>query len=207
MGRSPAQPNCPKVSTSPGCRPCSRPVSSGYDGKGAGQITKGGDPVAAWRSLHNAPCIVEGFIDFEREVSVVAARSRDGKVECFEVTENFYCDHILSLAACPRRSRRPCRARRASRHPHRQGLRLCRRIGRRNVRGAQRRRAIAPGQRDAPRVHNSGHWTIDGATVSQFEQHMRAVAGLAAGKAHAARQPRRNDEPDRSGNRTRRRAG
>jgi 5-(carboxyamino)imidazole ribonucleotide synthase len=65
----------------------------GYDGKGQTKIARGGDPVAAWRSLHNAPCIVEGFIDFESEVSVVAARSRDGKVECFEVTENEHRDH------------------------------------------------------------------------------------------------------------------
>ncbi|HEY6380347.1 MAG TPA: ATP-grasp domain-containing protein, partial [Pseudolabrys sp.] len=59
----------------------------GYDGKGQAKIAKGGDAIAAWRSLKNAPSILEGFIDFEREVSVVAARGRDGKVECFEVTE------------------------------------------------------------------------------------------------------------------------
>src|SRR4029078_3498434 len=73
----------------------------GYDGKGQAKITKGGDPVAAWRSLHNAPCIVEGFVNFEREVSVVAARSRDGKVECFEVTENEHRDHILKISRVP----------------------------------------------------------------------------------------------------------
>ena len=51
--------------------------------------------------LHNAPCILEGFIDFEREVSVVAARGRDGKVECFEVTENEHRDHILKISRVP----------------------------------------------------------------------------------------------------------
>src|SRR5262249_30375509 len=73
----------------------------GYDGKGQAKIAKGGDPVAAWRSLHNAPCIVEGFVNFEREVSVVAARSRDGKVECFEVTENQHPNHLLKISPVP----------------------------------------------------------------------------------------------------------
>ena len=67
----------------------------GYDGKCQAKIAKGGDAAAAWRSLREVPCILEGFIDFEREVSVIAARSRDGKVECFEVTENEHRDHIL----------------------------------------------------------------------------------------------------------------
>ena len=73
----------------------------GYDGKGQAKITKGGDAIAAWRSLKNAPSILEGFIDFEREVSVVAARGRDGKVECFEVTENEHRDHILKISRVP----------------------------------------------------------------------------------------------------------
>jgi len=73
----------------------------GYDGKGQAKITKGADAVAAWRSVRNAPCILEGFINFEREVSVVAARTRDGKVECFEVTENEHRDHILKISRVP----------------------------------------------------------------------------------------------------------
>src|SRR6476660_1518128 len=73
----------------------------GYDGKGQAKIGKGGDAIAAWRSVKNAPAILEGFIDFEREVSVVAARSRDGAVECFEVTENEHRDHILKTSRVP----------------------------------------------------------------------------------------------------------
>src|SRR5215467_10181098 len=73
----------------------------GYDGKGQAKIAKGGDPGIAWQSVLNAPCILEGFIDFEREVSVVAARTRDGKVECFEVTENEHRDHILKISRVP----------------------------------------------------------------------------------------------------------
>ena len=66
----------------------------GYDGKGQAKIDKDSDPIAAWRSLQNAPSILEGFIAFEREVSVIVARARDGKVECFDVTENDHRDHI-----------------------------------------------------------------------------------------------------------------
>jgi 5-(carboxyamino)imidazole ribonucleotide synthase len=150
----------------------------GYDGKGQAKIAKGGDPVAAWRSLRNAPCIVEGFIDFEREVSMVAARGRDGKVECFEVTENEHRDHILKT------SRVPAKITAALAGEARQ---IATRIARAFeyvgvlavemfvVRKGRNRKLLV--NEIAPRVHNSGHWTIDGATVSQFEQHIRAVAG------------------------------
>ena len=180
----------------------------GYDGKGQAKIAKGGDPVAAWRSLHNEPCIVEGFIDFEREVSVVAARSRDGKVECFEVTENEHRDHILKISRVPAKVT-PALATRGApdRHPHRQGLRLCRRIGRRDVRGAQGQPSIAPGQRDRAaraQFRPLDHRRRDGVAIRAAHP---CGGGLAAGKASAPRQPHRNDEPDRPGNKRGRRAG
>lgn len=150
----------------------------GYDGKGQAKITIGGDPVAAWRSLHNAPCIVEGFIDFEREVSVVAARSRDGKVECFEVTENEHRDHILKTSRVPAKVT-PALAREARQI----ATRIAKAFDYVGVLAVEMfvvskgsRRAVLVNE-IAPRVHNSGHWTIDAATVSQFEQHIRAVAG------------------------------
>ena len=150
----------------------------GYDGKGQAKIAKGGDPVAAWRSLHNAPCIVEGFIDFEREVSVVAARSRDGKVECFEVTENEHRDHILKTSRVPAKVT-PALAREARQI----ATRIAKAFDYVGVLAVEMF-VVRKGSRQsllvneiAPRVHNSGHWTIDGATVSQFEQHIRAIAG------------------------------
>ena len=150
----------------------------GYDGKGQAKITIGGDPVAAWRSLRNAPCIVEGFIDFEREVSVVAARSRDGKVECFEVTENEHRDHILKTSRVPAKVT-PALAREARQI----ATRIAKAFDYVGVLAVEMfvvrkgsRRAVLVNE-IAPRVHNSGHWTIDAATVSQFEQHIRAVAG------------------------------
>jgi 5-(carboxyamino)imidazole ribonucleotide synthase len=150
----------------------------GYDGKGQARIAKGGDPVAAWRTLRNAPCIIEGFVDFEREVSVVAARGRDGKVECFEVTENEHRDHILKTSRVP--AKVPAGLANEARQIATRIARAFDYVGVLAVemfvlREGRRRRLLV--NEIAPRVHNSGHWTIDGATVSQFEQHIRAVAG------------------------------
>jgi 5-(carboxyamino)imidazole ribonucleotide synthase len=150
----------------------------GYDGKGQAKIGKGADPVAAWRTLQNAPCIVEGFIEFEREVSVVVARSRDGKAECFEVTENEHRDHILKI------SRVPAKVPAALANEARQiATRIAKAFDYVGVLAVEMF-VLRKGRGEkllvneiAPRVHNSGHWTIDGATVSQFEQHIRAVAG------------------------------
>jgi 5-(carboxyamino)imidazole ribonucleotide synthase len=150
----------------------------GYDGKGQAKIAKGGDAIAAWRSLKNAPSILEGFIDFEREVSVVAARGRDGKVECFEVTENEHRDHILKISRVPAKVT-PALAREA----RLVATRIARAFDYVGVLAVEmfvvregRRRTVLVNE-IAPRVHNSGHWTIDAATVSQFEQHIRSVAG------------------------------
>jgi len=150
----------------------------GYDGKGQAKIDKGTDPIAAWRTVQNAPSILEGFIDFEREVSVIAARARDGSVQCFDVTENDHRDHILKTSKVPARIPPALAA---------EARRIATRIAKAFdyvgvlavemfvVRSGKTRRVLV--NEIAPRVHNSGHWTIDGATASQFEQHIRAIAG------------------------------
>jgi len=150
----------------------------GYDGKGQAKIARGGDANAAWRSLKNEPCILEGFINFEREVSVIAARSADGKVECFEVTENEHRDHILHISKVPAKVSPTLAA---------EARKVATRIAKAFdyvgvlavemfvVRSGKKQHVLV--NEVAPRVHNSGHWTMDGATVSQFEQHIRAVAG------------------------------
>jgi 5-(carboxyamino)imidazole ribonucleotide synthase len=150
----------------------------GYDGKGQVKIAKGGDAVAAWRSVRNAPCILEGFINFEREVSVVVARARDGNVECFEVTENEHRDHILKVSRVPAKVA-PALAREARQI----ATRIAKAFDYVGVLAVEMfvvrkgRHSTVLVNEIAPRVHNSGHWTIDGATVSQFEQHVRAIAG------------------------------
>ena len=150
----------------------------GYDGKGQAKIGNGGDAIAAWRSVKNAPAILEGFINFEREVSVVTARARDGTVECFEVTENEHRDHILKFSRVPAKVG-PALAREA----RQVATRIAKAFDYVGVLAVEmfvvrkgRQRTVLVNE-IAPRVHNSGHWTIDGATVSQFEQHIRAVAG------------------------------
>jgi 5-(carboxyamino)imidazole ribonucleotide synthase len=150
----------------------------GYDGKGQARIAKPGEAAHAWRSLREVPCILEGFVKFAREVSVIAARGRDGKMQCFEVTENEHRNHILAVSTVPANVT-PVVAEEARR--------VATRIGKAFdyvgvfavemfVIGAGKRQTLLVNE-IAPRVHNSGHWTIDGATVSQFEQHIRAVAG------------------------------
>ena len=73
----------------------------GYDGKGQAKITKDSERGEAWRSLREVPCILEGFVKFQREVSVIAARGQDGSVQCFEVTENDHRNHILKVSKVP----------------------------------------------------------------------------------------------------------
>jgi 5-(carboxyamino)imidazole ribonucleotide synthase len=150
----------------------------GYDGKGQVAIRNGSDLKAAWREIGAQPSILEAFIPFEREVSVVAARARDGSVESFDVIENEHRDHILKLSRVPANipeslavEARRIAAAIASAFDY---------VGVLAVEMFAVREANGPAllvNEIAPRVHNSGHWTIDGATVSQFEQHIRAVAG------------------------------
>lgn len=150
----------------------------GYDGKGQAKIAKAADANEAWRSLRGVPCLLEGFITFEREVSVIAARGADGKVECFEVTENEHRDHILHISRVPAKVSAPVAS-----EAKRVATRLAKAFGYVGVMGVEMFVVRVKGKMAvlvneiAPRVHNSGHWTIDGSTVSQFEQHIRAVAG------------------------------
>jgi len=150
----------------------------GYDGKGQVKLDPNADPAAAWRAVHGAPCILEGFVPYEREVSVVVARGRDGAMQSFDVTANEHRDHILKVSRVPA-SVPPAVADEA--------MRIAESIAAAFdyvgvlavemfvVRDGDSHRVLV--NEVAPRVHNSGHWTIDGCTVSQFEQHIRAVAG------------------------------
>jgi len=151
----------------------------GYDGKGQLMLRNGGDPVVIFEELGGQPLILEAFVPFQREISVVAARSREGQIECFDVTENEHADHILKTSRVP-----------AAVSPAVEGeaIRIASAIaeafGYVGVLAVEM--FVVPDgaghavlvNEIAPRVHNSGHWTIDGASVSQFEQHIRAVAGL-----------------------------
>jgi 5-(carboxyamino)imidazole ribonucleotide synthase len=152
----------------------------GYDGKGQVTIRNGADPAAAWRDVGGQPCILEAFVPFEREVSVVAARGHDGVVECFDVTENEHRDHILKVSRVPAgvTDATACKAREIA------GA-IAEKFGYVGVLAVEMFVLRDGGllvNEIAPRVHNSGHWTLDGASVSQFEQHIRAVAGWTLAK-------------------------
>ncbi len=154
----------------------------GYDGKGQTQIREGVDLAQAFASLGGAPCILEGFVPFAKEVSVVAARGLDGEFRAWDVCENVHEHHILATTTAPAA---------ISESAARAAIDMARAIAEAAnyvgviavemfvVADAQGERLVV--NEIAPRVHNSGHWTLDGAVTSQFEQHMRAVAGMPLG--------------------------
>ena len=152
----------------------------GYDGKGQAAIAKDAAAEAAWHDVGAQPSILEAFVPFVREVSVVAARAADGTVECFDLTENEHRDHILKVSRVPAA---------VSDATAQEARRIAETIAHHfDYIGVLAVEMFVLGDGTllvneiAPRVHNSGHWTLDGASVSQFEQHIRAVAGWPLGK-------------------------
>jgi 5-(carboxyamino)imidazole ribonucleotide synthase len=152
----------------------------GYDGKGQAAIAKDAAAEAAWHDVGAQPSILEAFVPFVREVSVVAARAADGTVECFDLTENEHRDHILKVSRVPAA---------VSDATAQEARRIVETIAHHfDYIGVLAVEMFVLGDGTllvneiAPRVHNSGHWTLDGASVSQFEQHIRAVAGWPLGK-------------------------
>ncbi len=151
----------------------------GYDGKGQAKVASADETVSALARFKNTPSILEGFVDFAFEASVVAARSADGSFAAYDPPENIHENHILRRSIVP---------------------------GRLSKTQSDQAKAIAKTIADAldyvgvlavelfvghdgsltvneiaPRVHNSGHWTIEACACSQFEQHIRAVAGWPLG--------------------------
>jgi 5-(carboxyamino)imidazole ribonucleotide synthase len=146
----------------------------GYDGKGQTTIKHDGSSEAAWQAVGGQPCIVEAFVPFACEVSVVAARAHDGLVECFDVTENEHQNHILKISRIP--ARISAQTAQAARQIAERIALAFDYVGVLAVEMFVLRDRVLVNE-IAPRVHNSGHWTLDGASISQFEQHIRAVAG------------------------------
>ena len=155
----------------------------GYDGKGQAIIREGDDPTRIWENLGTKSAILEAFIPFEREISVIAARSADGHVESYDVTENEHRDHILKISRVPAAISDELAA---------EARDIAGRIANAlDYVGVLAVEMFVVAGKDgptvlvneiAPRVHNSGHWTLDGASISQFEQHIRAIAGWPLGK-------------------------
>lgn len=155
----------------------------GYDGKGQAIIRDGDDIGQVWENLATRSAILEAFVPFEREISVIAARSADGQVECFDVTENEHRDHILKTSRAPAAIPEGLAAQArgiAEKIAHALDYVGVLAVEMFVVQGTGEATVLV--NEIAPRVHNSGHWTLDGASISQFEQHIRAIAGWPLGK-------------------------
>lgn len=150
----------------------------GYDGKGQVIIRTEADAATAFARLGNVPAILEGFISFSREISVVAARGLDGTTVAYDICENRHSHHILDVTSVP--AVLPADAAEWARDAARRiadaldyvGVLAVEMFVVENEDGT----AILVNE-IAPRVHNSGHWTIEGAQTSQFAQHVRAICG------------------------------
>lgn len=150
----------------------------GYDGKGQVRITDASQTHDAFEAMAGAPAILEGFVDFSHEVSVIVARNGEGQVSCFDPGQNLHKDGILRTTTVP-----------AQLTPgHRQDAillagRIVTELDYIGVMGVEL--FVTPSglivNEIAPRVHNSGHWTQQGCTIDQFEQHIRAIADLPLG--------------------------
>ncbi|MDW8329639.1 MAG: 5-(carboxyamino)imidazole ribonucleotide synthase [Candidatus Bipolaricaulota bacterium] len=151
----------------------------GYDGKGQ-YLMRGSDDIErAWGALGGVPLILEEHIAFERELSVIAVRSRAGECAFYPLIENYHREGILrrSLAPAPKTS--PERQARAERYA-RAILEALNYVGVLALELFEHHGNLLANEM-APRVHNSGHWTIEGAVTSQFENHLRAIGGWPLG--------------------------
>lgn len=151
----------------------------GYDGKGQYVVKTEGDIAAAWQDLGNhAPLIAEGFIDFEREVSIIAVRGQDGEIKTYPLVENHHVDGILARTHAPAEDVANIDA--AAIAAVSKLLNHFDYVGVLALELFVTQAGILANE-IAPRVHNSGHYSIEGAMCSQFENHIRAVAGLPLG--------------------------
>ena len=156
----------------------------GYDGKGQARINSAADLGQAIADMAGQPAVLEGFVDFTHEVSVIGARSENGDVSCFDPGENIHRGGILHTTTVPARLSKAQRMDAVL-----MAGRILNALDYVGVMGLEL--FVTPKglivNEIAPRVHNSGHWTQNGCAVDQFEQHIRAVAGwpLGDGSRHS----------------------
>ena len=160
-------------------------ASFGYDGKGQARIDRAEDALAAWDRLGRQPAVLEAFVDFERELSVVAARGADGQFAHYGVIENAHAHHILDVSIAP--ARVPPQVQRDALAIARATLEALDVVGVLCVELFLTRDGRVLVNELAPRTHNSGHLTIDACATSQFEQQLRAVCGLPLGATDLVR--------------------
>ncbi|HEX5732021.1 MAG TPA: 5-(carboxyamino)imidazole ribonucleotide synthase [Blastocatellia bacterium] len=171
----------------------------GYDGKGQFVIERPEDAAPAWRSLGGVPLILEGFVPFERELSVLAVRDHAGKTAFYPLVENHHAEGMLRLSLAPAPQLDQQLQTEAEDYATR-ALDKLNYVGVLAIEFFQREGRLFANEM-APRVHNSGHWTIEGAETSQFENHLRAIMGAPLGSTaatgHSAMVNLIGDVPDR----------
>lgn len=155
----------------------------GYDGKGQAVLRSEADAKAAFERLGQAPLILEGFVPFERELSIIAVRSSAGEVACYPLVENHHSAGILRKTLAPAPGVDAELQRAASQHIEKLLAHLDY-VGVLALELFQVEGRLVANE-IAPRVHNTGHWTIEGAQTSQFENHLRAILGLPLGATEA----------------------
>ena len=151
----------------------------GYDGKGQATLREASDVDAAWEACGGAPSILERFVPFQRELSILTVRGRDGGAASYALVENHHQGGILRLSIAPAPGVSAKLQETASQHAERITRELDY-VGVLAVEFFEVNGELLANEM-APRVHNSGHWTIEGAETSQFENHLRAVLGLPLG--------------------------
>jgi 5-(carboxyamino)imidazole ribonucleotide synthase len=149
----------------------------GYDGKGQVRLRRADEAAAAWVAVGEVPCIVEGMVEFTAEVSLIAARGRTGKIVFYPLIENHHREGILRTSIAP--------------FVDGELLRMAESYMTKLLETLEYVGVLAVeffvvdgkllANEMAPRVHNSGHWTIEGSETSQFENHLRAIAGMELG--------------------------
>ncbi len=154
----------------------------GYDGKGQAKILSAGDIKSAHAAMRGQPAILEKFVAFQSEVSVIAVRGADGTFAAYDVSENVHRNHILHTAIVPANLKPKAQAAAIA-----AAKAMAEAVDYVGVLAVEffaldmARQEVLYINEMAPRVHNSGHWTIDACTTSQFENHIRAVAGWPLG--------------------------
>jgi 5-(carboxyamino)imidazole ribonucleotide synthase len=149
----------------------------GYDGKGQYVLRNPADLDAAWAALGTSPLLYENLVPFDAEVSIIAVRGADGDVAFYPLNLNVHREGILRLTRAPYGN--PALTRQAQRAAKKL-LEHFKYVGVLTIEFFVKRGKLVANEM-APRVHNSGHWTIEGAVTSQFENHVRAIAGLPLG--------------------------
>jgi 5-(carboxyamino)imidazole ribonucleotide synthase len=155
----------------------------GYDGRGQAMLRSPEEADAAWEAVGGAPSILESYVEFDRELSIVGVRSAKGEVAFYPLVENHHREGILRLCLAP--------APRLTAVLQASAEIVCRRllenleyVGVLAIELFEKDGRLLANEM-APRVHNSGHWTIEGAATSQFENHLRAIAGFPLGSTAA----------------------